>query len=151
MTLAVTPLSRRPWGLWLLPLLPGVGRGLLLGAPPDAKLSVAARWGWMAWLLFCLAGLLWAAATTPITAYDADYLYLLQKTGPVPIPLASFYKLEAGNRGYWHLHYYGEQNHQQKLTILPLGKGDACQIHSFIEAIWQHNPQLELRYNWWFK
>lgn len=152
MPLAVTPLSRRPWGLWLLPLLPGLGLGLLLaGTPPDAKLLGAARWGWTAWLLFCLLGLLWSAATLPITDYDANYLYLVKKTGTEQIPLASFYKLEAGNRGYWHLHYYGAQQRKKVLTILPLGKGDACRIHGFIEAIWPHNSQLDLHYNWWFK
>jgi hypothetical protein len=148
MIISVTPLSRRPWGLWLLPLLPGVGLWLsLVGMQHDAKLSVVARWGWTAWLLFCIGGLLWSAATMPITDYDADYLYLFKKTGPEQIPLASFYKLQEGNRGYWHLHYYGQQNRKKKLTIRPLGKGDDSSIHEFIEAIWQHNPQLDIKYD----
>ena len=152
MTRAVTPLSRRPWGLWLLPILPGFGLwSLLIDAPPDAKLSVAARWGWTAWLLVCIGGLLWSAATLPITDYDADYLYLFKKTGTEQIPLASFYKLEAGNRGYWYLHYYGEQRGKKALMIRPLGQGDASSIHGFIEALWPHNPQLDIKYGWWFK
>lgn len=72
---------------------------------------------------------------TLITDYDVDYLYLFKKTSPEQIPLVSFYKLQEGNRGYWHLHYYGEQSCKKKLTIRPLGKGDASSMHSFIEAI----------------
>ena len=152
MAISVTPLSRRLWELWLLPLLPGFGLWLLLvGAQHDAKLSMAARWGWTAWLLFGIGGLLWQAATMPITDYNADYLYLFKKAGTEQIPLARFYKLEAGNRGYWYLHYYGEQSRKKKLIILPIGKGDDSSIHGFIDAIWQHNPQLDLKYGWWFK
>ncbi len=87
----------------------------------------------------------------PITDYDADYLYLFRKTGVEQIPLASFYKLESGNRGYWHLYYYGEQSRKKMLTILPLGKGDNSSIHGLIEVIWQHNPQLDIKYGWLFK
>ncbi|TDN39173.1 hypothetical protein A8B98_20175 [Hymenobacter sp. UV11] len=87
----------------------------------------------------------------PITDYDADYLYLFKKTGTEQIPLASFYKLQEGNRGYWYLHYYGEQRRKKKLTIRPLGKGDDSNIHGFLQAIWQHNPQLDIKYDWWLK
>lgn len=104
-----------------------------------------------AWLLVGIGALLWQAATMPITDYDADYLYLFKKAGPEQIPLASFYKLQEGNRGDWYLYYYGEQRGKKKLTIRPLGKGDESRIHGFIEAIWQHNPQLDLQYDWWFK
>lgn len=152
MTIFVTPLSRRPWWLWLLPLLPGIGLWLLLvGAQHDAKLPMAARWGMAAWLLFVIGALLWSAATMPITDYDADYLYLFKKAGTEQIPLINFYKLQEGNRGYWYLYYYGEQSRKKKLTIRPLGRGDDSGIHGFIGAIWQHNPQLDIKYDWWFK
>jgi hypothetical protein len=152
MALTVIPLSRRPWWLWLLPLLPGLGLWLLVvGAQHDPKLPVAARWGMGIWSLFGMGAFLWQAATRPITDYEADYLYLFKKAGTEQIPLASFYKLEEGNRGDWYLYYYGEQDRKKKLTIHPLGKGDTSSIHGFIDAIWQHNPQLDIKYNWWFK
>jgi hypothetical protein len=152
MAITVTSLSRRPWWLWLLPILPGLGLWqLLVGTHHETKLPVVAQWGMGAWLLFGLGALLWQAATMPITDYDANYLYLFTKAGPEQIPLASFYKLQEGNRGYWSLYYYGEQRRKKKLTILPLGRQDTSSIHGFIEAIWQHNPQLALKYNWWFK
>jgi hypothetical protein len=152
MAITVTPLSRRPWWLWLMPLLPGLGLWqLLVGTQHDTKLPVVTQWGMGAWLLFGLGALLWQAATMPITDYDANYLYLFTKAGPEQIPLASFYKLQEGNRGYWSLYYYGEQRRKKKLSILPLGRQDTSSIHGFIDAIWQHNPQLALKYNWWFK
>lgn len=114
MAITVTPLSRRPWWLWLLPLLPGLGLWqLLAGTQHDTKLPVVRQWGMGAWLLFGLGALLWQAATMPITDYDANYLYPFTKAGTEQIPLASFYKLQEGNRGYWSLYYYGEQRHKK--------------------------------------
>ena len=151
MAIPITPLSRRPWWLWLPPLLGLVLWVVVAGAQHDTKLPVAARWGMGAWWLFGIGALLWEAATRPITDYDADYLYLFTRAGAEQIPLANFYKLQESNRGDWRLYYYGEQRRKRKLTIHPLGRKDQSSMHGFIEAIWQHNPQVELKYNWWFR
>jgi hypothetical protein len=95
----------------------------------------------------------WGFRSLAITNYDLDYLYLFGKANTKQIPLGSFYKLNATG-GYWHLYYRDEQAKKRKLFILPLGTGllfqryDSLSIHGFIDAIWQHNPQLDVSHAW---
>lgn len=92
--------------------------------------------------------------TLSVADYDADFLYLFKKTGTEQIPLGSFYKLSAAGRGRWQLKYRDEQGLLKKLEIQPvsvlpfisglLRPEDDTSIHGFIDAIWQHNPQLDV-------
>lgn len=105
--------------------------------------------------LAVLTGLFWHSYVFATVAdYDTDYLYIFKKTGREHIPLGSFYKLRL-RRGYWYMQYRDEQARKKQVVILPLGinlfgfgNSDNSSIHGFIDAIWQHNPQLNVEYPW---
>lgn len=129
-----------------LPLL-----ALIVSAVNSSKRFLNQEWLPVLYLLG-FAGLgYWNFTSLAVTDYDADYLYLLQRTGAKQIPLGSFHKL-VQQRG-WHLHYLDEQQQKQELTLIPLSTGwfrpnDSSSIHGFIEAVWQHNPNLDVRHGW---
>lgn len=90
-----------------------------------------------------------------ITDYDFDYLYLFTKDGTMQIPLSRFYKFEefGGGKNAWYLHYQDEQNRKKKLMIAPIQADFSWQkdnesIYGFINAVRQHNPNLDLGHNW---
>lgn len=148
----VTPLSRRPWK-HLLVLLP-IGLLLVtsvLGAINSPKHFPNTEWIPALYLLAFAGIFYWNVASLAVTDYDADYLYLFQKTGTKQIPLDSFYKLVEA-RG-WQLYYLDEHQQKQKLHLIPLStswfkRNDNSSIHGFIDAVWQHNPQLDVKPNW---
>ena len=94
---------------------------------------------------------LWYRSFTMLAVadYDADYLYLFQKNGTQQIPLSSFYKLIVGRT--CQLFYLDEQQKKQDLSMIPLNPGwfrtvGDSSIHGFIDAVWQHNPNLDVRH-----
>lgn len=147
----ITPLSRRPRWL-LLFLVPSLGLALpasVAGVINSPTPFPNAEWlGVLGTLVF--AGLVYRNfASVAVTDYDADYLYLFQKTGTQQIPLGSFYKLVAA-RG-WQLRYLDEQHQKQAVQIVTLGTSwfhtnDSSSIHGFIDAVGQHNPNLDVRH-----
>jgi hypothetical protein len=87
-----------------------------------------------------------------VADYDADYLYNFQKSDTQKIPLGSFYKL-ATARGYWHLHHLDAQQRKRQLLVVAqntgwFGRSGNSGIHGFIDAVWQHNPNLDVCHDW---
>jgi hypothetical protein len=151
----ITPLSRRP-RLAFLVLLTLLAVFLLLSIRTALDSSTPfpqGEWLGVLYLTVVFNLFFWGFRSLAITDYDPDYLYLFGKAETKQIPLGSFYKLKAAG-GYWHLYYHDEQAKKRKLFILPLGTGlffqryDSLSIHGFIDAIWQHNPQLDVSHTW---
>jgi hypothetical protein len=150
----IIPLSRRPrWRLLaLVPLL-----GVLLPASVLRIIQSHKAFPSVEWLVTLYATVFVgffcrSVALLAITDYDADYLYLFQKAGPLPIPLGSFYKLVAV-RGGWKLYYLDAQHQKQHLEIVPLRSGwgwrsDDTSIQTFSEAVRHHNPSLDVQAGW---
>ncbi|QKG56083.1 hypothetical protein GKZ68_05170 [Hymenobacter sp. BRD128] len=101
----------------------------------------------------CLCRLFYRSyALLAVTDYDAAYLYIFQKSSTWQISLGDIYKLAAA-RGCWQLHYLDEQQQRRKLQLVPLGTGwfwpnDNSRIQGFIDAVRQHNPNLDVRRGW---
>jgi hypothetical protein len=86
--------------------------------------------------------------TLAVADYDVDYLYIFQKNGTQQLPLGSFYKLTVDRT--CQLFYLDAQQKKRDLLMITLNpcwfrtEGDS-NIHGFIDAVWQHNPNLDVR------
>jgi|GEM_PF-5994378 len=150
----ITPLSRRPrWRLLaLVPLLGVLLPASVLNIIHSHKAFPSAEWLVTLYALVFAGFFCRSVALMAITDYDADYLYLFQKAGPLPIPLGSFYKLVAV-RGSWKLYYLDAQHQKQHLEVVPLHSGwgwrsDDTSIQSFSGAVRRHNPGLDVQAGW---